>query len=219
MSLKKWWLPVAAFFILALFAVEPLLYAVPQEVDLVKLQKEEEERKKKTKKSKYVVTNDNLEELGDKEAKKKYSVVKVEASGFDSTPSLSEKNTGEADSGDGGGRNSDEKQNEAYWKAELSRIKGEISSLEKQIPELEAELSMFANAAPDDVYARQQVRVKKIKELEKAVKNAKARLATAKNELKNLHSRARKAGAPPGWLRQKKTYNKPKGGEKAGGDK
>ncbi len=116
---------------------------------------------------------------------------------------------GEGGAGDGGG-----KQNQAYWQGELSRIKGEISSLEREIPELEAELSMFQNAPPDDVYSRQQVRVKKTKELEKAVKNAKERLTAAKKELKDLHTRARRAGVPPGWLRQKKSFNKAKGGGK-----
>ncbi|MCP4154427.1 MAG: hypothetical protein GY757_42275 [bacterium] len=175
------------------------LYAA--KIDLVKLKKEEEKRKKKAKKSKYVVTNKNLDKL--KGSKKPYSVIKAGSDDKKKTGQKNRKNRKLAPATDSMGRlvNHDLK-NEEYWQDKkrsqiqaINKVKTKIAQMQKK----ESELREWAPAASLLSDHLEALRV--ADKLKESIKKHKIHLGTLEKELEALLDKARKAGVPPGWLR------------------
>ncbi|HLP61690.1 MAG TPA: hypothetical protein VK186_22815 [Candidatus Deferrimicrobium sp.] len=224
MKYKPIMLSVFVFFILKPFAFNPLskpnpaphqgpgLYA--QDVDLVKLKKEEEERKKKTKKSKYVVTNENLDKielpkkpysfikLGEKETEKAKEAgataggetgtnVETEIAGnTEISSSAVDTNTGAALS------------NKEYWQEEVKKLYLEMNKTEMNIKNSQEELNQLNNMLQaEDIYERRLEMQKRLDELKKSIPDLKQKLDDLNQAMEDLEDRARKLGVPPGWLR------------------
>ncbi|HLP48412.1 MAG TPA: hypothetical protein VK469_20900 [Candidatus Kapabacteria bacterium] len=217
-------LSVFVFFILHHFSFNPSSNANPaphqgpglyaQDVDLVKLKKEEEERKKKTKKSKYVVTNENLDKiqlpkkpysfikLGEKETEKAKEAgataggetgtnVETEIAGNTGTSSAPvDTNTGLAQS------------TKEYWQEEVKKLYLEMDRTERDIKKSQGELNQVTNMLQaEDIYERRLEMQKRSDELKKSIPELKQKLDDLNKAMEDLEDRARKLGVPPGWLR------------------
>jgi len=221
MKNKKIVLSVFVFFIFNLFALNPLSKSNPtpyrgpglygQDVDLVKLKQEEEERKKKTKKSKYVVTNDNLDKI--EVPKKPYGVIKLggkeagEAAAtaggdagdqFDTgVTDNSAQNTQAVDSSAGAALNTKE-----YWQDRVNRLYDDIEATAMDIKRSQQEINRLNSylQAIDNYKERKNIE-KRMDELKKHIPEAKQKLADLYKALEDLEDQARKENIPAGWLR------------------
>jgi hypothetical protein len=186
-------LTIVTFFLLNIFSCA----LHPQEVDLVKLKKKEEERKKKTKKSKHVLTNDNLDKID--VPKKPYALIKVEKKGKGSgqTGGISTASAGSEGEGEGEGRRTRE-----YWQQEKKKLLDQVNDLEVEINRMQDEYNQLMITHPaEDILTKRISMKNRMDELFKLIPEYKQRLENLKKELEALEDRARKAGVPPGWLR------------------
>jgi hypothetical protein len=188
-------LTIVTFFLLNMFSY--VLH--PQEVDLVKLKKKEEERKKKTKKSKHVLTNDNLDKI--EVPKKPYALIKVEkkGKGSDQTGGISTASASSEGEGEG-------KRTREYWQQEKKKLLDQINDLEVEINKMQDEYNQLMITHPaEDILTKRISMKNRMDELFKLIPEYKQRLENLKKELEALEDRARKAGVPPGWLRDVQT--------------
>lgn len=221
MKNKKIVLSVFVFFIFNLFAFNPFansncsnprpgLYG--QSVDLVKLKQEEEERKKKTKKSKYVVTNDNLDKI--ETPNKPYGIIKVGGkssekgaetaggdTGIENQPVIEDNSpsSGKADdAGAGGG----DRQSKQYWQDRVNRLLDDIEAAQADIENSRLELSLLnGDLQTEDLYEKRLEIQKKLEELKKHIPEAEQKLADLNKAMEDLEDQARKESIPAGWLR------------------
>jgi len=175
------------------------LYADPgEQIDLEKMKKEEEERRKKTKKSKYTFTNEDLKRM--KDSKEKVNITEVVPSS-DKETAAGKKN--KAKQGDKiGDTKKDPKKTEKYWRALKNNLEKKIREVENLIKQNEFELAGLRNQyyAMDILSERLQIQ-KEIDQTFNAIKNHKRGLEILKKNLEELYQKARRAGVPPGWLR------------------
>ncbi len=178
----------------------------PQEVDLVKLKKEEEERKKNTKKSKYVLTNDNLDKI--EVPKKPFALIKVEKKGTGSDQTGVTSTSGSE--GEEGGKRTRE-----YWQEEKKKLLDQISEVEAEIKKMQDEYNQLMLTQPAEDILNKRISMKnRMDELFKLIPEYKQRLENLKKELEALEDRARRAGVPPGWLRDVQATPPPTNGVK-----
>jgi len=182
------------FITVIFFVFNIFLYDLhPQEVDLVKLKKKEEERKKKTKKSKHVLTNDNLDTI--EVPKKPHAFIKAEkkSEGSDKTNvSLGSDAYGETG----------EKQKKEYWQREKKKLLDEKNTVEDALNRMQNEFNRLSLEFPaEDIITKRATMKDRMDELTKYIPEYEQRLKKLEEELKALEERARKAGVPPGWLR------------------
>jgi len=175
----------------------------PQEVDLVKLKKEEEERKKNTKKSKHVLTNDNLDKI--EVPKKPFAFIKVEKKGKGSDQTaVTSTSSSDAEGG--------EKRTREYWQQEKKKLLDQINEVEAEINKMQDEYNRLMLTQPaEDILTKRISMKNRMDELFKLIPEYKQRLENIKKELEALEERARKAGVPPGWLRDVQATPPPNG--------
>ena len=93
---------------------------------------------------------------------------------------------------------------EEYWRGEARRLRERVAALKETIAQLEAETKKLEG----DFYSRDPAYWERV--IKPAWDKAREALVTARRELPvaekeladDLPNRARKAGAPPGWLRE-----------------
>ncbi|MDQ1355286.1 MAG: hypothetical protein QG657_5596, partial [Acidobacteriota bacterium] len=216
-------LSVFVFFIFNFFALNPFLksnHSKPgsglygQDVDLVKLKQEEEERKKKTKKSKYVVTNDNLDKI--ETPNKPYGIIKVggkstekgkETAGGDTgtqNQPVIEDNTPPAPDAkaDDAGSDGGDRQSKQYWQDRVNKLLDDIEATQADIKDSRQELSLLnGDLQNEDLYEKRLEIQKKLEELKKHIPEAEQKLADLNKAMEDLEDQARKESIPAGWLR------------------
>lgn len=195
-----------------------------QEVDLVDLKKKEEKRKKESQKSKYVVTNENIDKI--KVPKKSYGFIKVETkdgkgkSLNDQLPSGEagppQKAQAEGETAPPAGK----KDERAYWQDRMRHLMIAIKDLENSINQNQAELNRWElNWSAIDDPIKQKEKREELKLLREQIPQLQKELAERRKEKEDLEARARKEGIPPGWLRVDDLDNKPPQKEKNKEDK
>jgi hypothetical protein len=220
MKNKQIVLSAFVFFIFNLFALGPFsrptqgpnpapgLYG--QNVDLVKLKEEEEERKKKTKKSKYVVTNDNLDKI--EVPNKPYGVIKLGGKGADTGAATADGDTGiqietvSEDNSSSGSKADDsgtvDRQSKPYWQDRVNKLLDDIDAAQADIKNSKQELDQLHSLLQEeDLYQIRLEYEKRIKELEKHIPQAKQKLVDLNKAMEDLEDQARKESIPAGWLR------------------
>jgi hypothetical protein len=89
---------------------------------------------------------------------------------------------------------------EAYWRREASRVRTQVRTLEEQASRVREQIERAANrpstgknrqGRPRESWAAEDNRSRRLREIE----------ARARELESNLEDRARREGAPPGWLR------------------
>lgn len=211
MKCKQVVLTTFAFFIFSLFAVFAIaLFTAPdlygQDVDLVKLKKEEEERKKKTKKSKYKVTNDNLDKI--ETPKKPYSVIKLGEG--KKTAGASGSSTPDKSGGEGapikGDDPKEDKTKPGYWQEKVKALLDEMDKTKENINKMQVELNQTMNtwSAEDDLQ-KQKEKKKRVDDLKELIPKEKQKLEKLEKDMAALEEDARKNNVPPGWLRVDRT--------------
>jgi hypothetical protein len=220
MKNKQIAISIFVFFIFNLFALDPLSKSNPapyrgpglygQDVDLVKLKKEEEERKKKTKKSKYVVTNDNLDKI--EVPKKPYGVIKLGGKGAEEAAATAGGDMGSrSDTGVPDNSSSDsaadavgtvDRQSKTYWQDRVNKLYDDIEAADTDIKSSQQEIDQLNGALQtEDLYNKRLEYEKRISELEKHIPEAQQKLADLYKALEDLEDQARKENIPAGWLR------------------
>ncbi len=221
MKYKQIVLSVFVSFIFNLFALNPFSRSNPalktgpglygQNVDLVKLKNEEEERKKKTKKSKYVVTNDNLDKI--EVPNKPYGVIKLGGKGAGEGAATAGGDTGNqsdtggtdsavqntqtVDSSAGAARDKKE-----YWQDSVNKLYDDIEAADMDIKNSQQELNeLNSELQAEDLYEKRLEIGKRISELEKHIPEAQQKLADLNKAMEDLEDQARKENIPAGWLR------------------
>ncbi|MCX6584550.1 MAG: hypothetical protein NT166_30635 [Candidatus Aminicenantes bacterium] len=220
MRYKQIVVSVFVIFIFNLFALNPFsrpnrapnpgpaLYG--QDVDLVKLKKEEEERKKKTKKSKYVITNDNLDKI--EVPKKPYGVIKLGGKGAEEAAATaggdmgSQGDTGVADNSSSGSQadavGAVDRQSKTYWQDRVNKLYDDIEATDTDIKSSQQELDQLYGALQaEDLYNKRLEYEKRMSDLEKHIPEAQQKLADLYKSLEDLEDQARKENIPAGWLR------------------
>lgn len=195
-------------FFFSLCAVAAPLHS--QDVDLGKLKKKEDERKKKAKKSKAVITNKTIEEMAKgKDKKRRPSSVKLGGSSKDGKkgsaagaqrpwPVLAPAG-GDGEPGD----RTKSGNNKAYWQGLKKKLLSERDRAVATLKSLEEERNQLAFKYPaEDMLTKRLKMIEQLKELEnKTIPEQRKKVAAAEQALADLATQARKAGAPPGWLR------------------
>lgn len=177
-------------FFLIFSLITPNLTLHSQEVDLVKLKKEEEERRKKLaqqKKKTVVITNETLKQYDDPAKKnddKKKPAVKKKPQSSKLPEKVDPKNTKE------------------YWQKLKNDLENTIKELKLKIAENQLELNRLNTQylIMDLPLEKQRIKEEKDK-LAQLLEYEKKMLKDKQAELDALPEKARKAGAPPGWLR------------------
>lgn len=221
MKNKQIVLSVFVFFIFNFFALNPFsrsnhpnlssgLYG--QSVDLVKLKQEEEERKKNTKKSKYVVTNDNLDKI--ELPNKPYGVIKLggkgaekgtETAGGDTgnqSEPIIEDNSPSSGNADDAGAGTGDRQSKQYWQDRVNKLLDDIEAAQADIKNSRQELSLLnGDLQTEDLYEKRLEIQKKTDELKKHIPEAEQKLADLNKAMEDLEDQTRKENIPAGWLR------------------
>jgi hypothetical protein len=181
------------FFTLLISLLSGLAYFTSgQNIDLVKLKKEEEKRRAKLKKSKYgVITNENINQI--KFPDRPYGFAKMEITGGPKTENNKKPIKKPP---------IDKKETKEYWQDLKRKITSGIKKEDKNINNNQLRLNklMFEFPAEDRVYERKRMQIE-MENVRKALERSKRNLASLKNQLDGLYDEARRAGAPPGWLR------------------
>lgn len=209
MKNKQIVLSVFIFFVFILYGLNPFSNSNPapgramglygQDVDLVKLKQQEEERRKNTKKSKYVVTNDNLDKIETPE--KSHSVIKLEGKGTEETATKagddSSSSSSESVETTAGNRQSKE-----YWQARVNKLLADMDRTKADIKHTQMELNQLfnkwlGNPGPGPHLEEER----EMASLKKHIKDAKKKLDDLKKSMEDLEDQARKESIPAGWLR------------------
>lgn len=176
---------------LLLPAAAPLLHG--QKVDLVALKKQEEERRKKQGESKAKVTNDNLDRIAG--SGKKYGFVQMDSSG---EPPSEE----EAALRQQAEQKQDVTRQPDFWQKQKADLEQRIAKLRADVEREQSELNrLWSDFYIKNIAAEQEAIRAQISQLTTQIEQKKLFLAQAEAQLEDLFERARKAGAPPGWLR------------------
>ena len=230
MRYKQIVLRIFVFFIFNLFVFNPFPKSIPafhqgpglyrlyglyglyaQDVDLIKLQKEEEERKKHTKKSKYVITNENLDKIV--VPQKPYSFIRLGKQETEAAAATAGGQTGnkvKTEPTDNLGLSSQidvtnadkEKSTKEYWQGQVLNLYNEMDKTEADIKSSQSEFNQLNNVLQGiSVYHQRMEILKKMDELRKHISDSKQKLIDLNNKMNDLEDQARKLGIPPGWLR------------------
>ena len=175
-----------------------LLWGIPcslvaDSVDLVALKKKEEKRRKNTKRSKYTLTNSNLNSI--KVPEKKYGFVQLTGY-FNSLDSPADQPDTDSKA------QVDPKKERKYWTELKTRLENEINVLSKKVDEDQLRLNQLVTSHISMSLPLQKIDLKnQIDKLSAALDQAKSKLEGLQNQLDSLPEQARKAGVPPGWVR------------------
>lgn len=175
-----------------LFSGDPFLHS-GDSVDLVALKKKEEKRRKTTKKSKYTLTNSNLNSI--EVPDKKYGFVQL--TGYLSLVG-DEKQKLDQDAQE----EKDPKKKRKYWVELKTNLEKEIGVLREKVKEDQLRLNRLVTNHISMSLPLQKIDLKnQIDKLSATLENEKLKLETLEQRLKSLPEQARKAGVPPGWVR------------------
>ncbi len=164
----------------------------PESVSLVELQKKEAKRRKKTIKSKYVLTDSSIIYLS--AGKKRVSFIKTDESVSEIGKSKKKSKLKKP--------LIDPKKTEKYWKQRMKALDERILKLKEQISKTQLSLNKVQTDYLNLSIPSQISNAKaKLTQLTGKLSELKTGLASAELQKENLHEEARKAGAPPGWLR------------------
>lgn len=182
----------ALILILSFFIINTSIYLFPEEIDLVELQKKEKKRRSKLKKAKYKITNENITSVLKK--KKKISFVKVDNESTGEEPEKEKKVTKVP--------KEDPKKKEEYWRRKMMIANANINTCRSNIEKTQSNLNQAqTNFLIADIPLRiNQSRVL-VEKLSKALADLKTNLVKFEQDKEELYNDARRAGAPPGWLR------------------
>ncbi|MCK4836185.1 MAG: hypothetical protein KAT17_06090 [Candidatus Aminicenantes bacterium] len=185
---------IVSIFIISFFLFNSVAYSVfGESVDLVTLKKKEEERRKKIKKSKYKVTNNNLNTL--KIPEKKYGFVQL--TGYFDFPDEKEGEPGKTPP-----KKEDPKKKRKYWQELKIRLENEIGVLRKKVNEDQLRLNQMVTNHISMNLPLQKIDLKnRIDKLSASLDQTKSKLKNLQSELDSLPEKARKAGIPSGWVR------------------
>ncbi len=202
MKIKIKQLSLLVFILFAFGFLSTPVFSVPvgQDVDLVKLKKEEEKRKKKLKKSKYVVTNDSLKNLG--KVKGKGSLSKAggksktgeKEKAQPTTPAPAAPTVDELDK--------EREEKCKYWQKQKSDLIFEIYKTKSDLEDLIMEHNKIAREFDLATSETQRKMMERTNEISKALENGKKRITELEKEMTELGEKARKAGVLPGCLRE-----------------
>lgn len=195
----------------------------PQKVNLAELQKKEKERRKKTKKSKYIITNDNIDKIEIKQ-KKPYSFIKMgEGKKGKKSSAAAGKKPGAAKAGKSPDLPGSEegasktRMTEEAWRQRKIDLLIRINSLKKNIDDMQSEFNRAGNFYPDETLNQQLQRRQAAQKLLEQINKGKEQLKKLEKDLDNLETEARQLGVPPGWLRvDPDDLESKKAGEKKG---
>jgi hypothetical protein len=146
-----------------------------------------------------VLTNDDLEKARQGGA----AVSMLAADGVEPAPV----DVGSPTTSDPGGGDVTEKEprTETNWRREAEASRSRITNAVELVEQIEQRLALLRNdLQPQDPMNpfREQTRQAEIKAETERLEEARARLAAARQHMSDLEEEARKAGAPPGWLRE-----------------
>jgi len=168
-------------------------YGFADSVDLVKSKKEEEKRRKNLQKSKYKLSNSNMDKI--EVPKKNYGFVQYagEADILDPEKKQVENSTVEK---------KDPQKEIKYWRDLKSKLEEQLAELSKKVNEDQLQLNQLVTNYISMNLPLQKIDLKnKIDKLTAEHNKNKLKLESLKNQLNGLPEKARKAGVPPGWVR------------------
>jgi len=175
---------------LLLPAAAPLLHG--QKVDLVALKKREEERRKMQGQSKAKVTNDNLERIAG--SGRPYGFVQMDSGEPPSEEEASLRQQAE--------KKQDVTKQPDFWQKQKADLEQRIAKLRADVEREQSELNrLWSDFYIKNIAAEQEAIRAQISQLTTQIEQKKLFLAQAETQLEDLCERARKSGAPPGWLR------------------
>jgi len=91
---------------------------------------------------------------------------------------------------------------EQYWRERKKALENKIKENEAEVKNMEVKLFELQNRLNGTDIVSDRGRLEEmIRDTSKKLENYKIGLESMKQELENLPDEARKAGAPPGWLR------------------
>lgn len=163
-------------------------------VDLMALKKQEDERRKKAGKSKAKVNDNNVGSVA--AGGSKYGYVQMEP----------EEAAAAAEEGEGqkaaAAAKVDVTKQPDYWKKQQTDLEQRIATLKADIEEAQLQLNrLWSDFYVKTVAAEQEAIRAQIAQLTNQIEQKKLFLSQSETQLEELFEKARKAGAPPGWLR------------------
>jgi cell division protein FtsN len=188
---------------LALLLAGPALVRAQSLGEVAKREQEKQEKKKKSGKPPATVKVYTEEDL--KKARESESgavTVLPENGNVDAAPAASSEDD-EVVSGEGrpaGGR----RRTEAYWRGRATRLRDAVAEADQRIKELETRIAGLRNDMnPTNLQDpnRLQTRDRELREAMGSLDAARREAETARKALDGLEEEARRAGAPPGWVR------------------
>lgn len=155
---------------------------------LAEVAKKEKERREKTKTTK-TFTNQDIQDF-----KEKNKIVDEEKEEGDNTAAEQPEPAASTDLAD----------NEEYWRQKSQAAQERIQSAEQRVNQLQSEINELTRAfyAEGDGVAQRPLIESERGDRLNALDQAKKEVEDAKVAAENLEDEARKAGAPPGWVRE-----------------
>lgn len=164
-------------------------------VDLMALKKQEDERRKKAGKSKAKVNDNNVGSVA--AGGRKYGYVQMEPE--EAAAAAAEEGEGPKAAAAAKG---DVTKQPDYWKKQQTDLEQRIATLKADIEEAQLQLNrLWSDFYVKTVAAEQEALRAQIAQLTNQIEQKKLFLSQSETQLEELFEKARKAGAPPGWLR------------------
>jgi len=180
------------FFVFLLVVAVTATPAFSQTVNLAELKKNEDERRKKAEKSKYSVSDENLNSI--EIQKKPHSLIHLQGEGESREETMITAAPVAPPS--------DENNTEEFWRSQKKEIDERIAAFKSSAKELQSQLNQlwtdFYQAENEDQQKDLQAR---IDQMGQQLEDTRLTVAHSEKELADFMERARKAGVPPGWLR------------------
>jgi hypothetical protein len=179
------------FFLFFQFTGQTLYLLAGQEVDLAKLKKEEDERRKKLKeqnKKSIVITNETLEQYGEKKKDEKTDP---------GTPKVKNDVIEPQDPG-----KIPPEQTKEYWQKLKNDLETKIDEFKTKISNEQSELNRLSTEyLMVDLPLEKAALKKEIDKLTEMLRIDKISLDSLQADYDALPEKARRAGIPPGWIR------------------
>jgi DNA repair exonuclease SbcCD ATPase subunit len=174
--------------------------SMAEDSELVKASKKEKMRRSKVKAAK-TFTNKDIEAF---RAKNKTTGATVEGENQGNQNEGAESQNEGAESPEAATTETDKSNDEAYWKDKYKDAADHVQEAEQKIQKLQDEMNALKiafYAEEDGVAGRPKINSEIEKQFDQ-IEVAKKDLETAKQQLEDLEEDARKAGVPPGWVRE-----------------
>lgn len=170
-----------------------------QKVNLVELQKKEKERRKNTKKSKYVITNDNIDKVEVPE--KPHSFIKMGTAKKKDDKSANTAGKSTVGPAAANSQDQDDKKTKEYWQQHKTELLTQLLSSKNKLEQMETDYSQANTVYPDETLDQQIQRKNQADQLLQQINKEKKLQEKLEADLDKLETKARKLGVPPGWLR------------------